>query len=310
LIVTVLVITYNSESTIIQTLESIKDQSYGSTKIELIISDDFSNDKTIEIAQNWLNINSKLFNNSIIIKSDSNNGVSANVNSGLNLATSKWFKLIAGDDLLTVGCIYEFVEYVTLNPEVKAVFSLVKCFGGNEGEIFPSSWYHEIFYYDQERQYMELLKGNYIAAPSQFLCVKTVLSTGGFCEEFTLFEDYPMWLLLSNIGVKFCLLPEPLVLYRVSNSISHSRSKMFNINMVNQKRRFVKTILIPSIPQSLFRNLIVIDKNIEYFSEMLVIKLFSNKRNNLNKFLVLLISMFRPFYLERKFKYFLYRIGI
>ena len=48
-LVSVVIITYNSEKTIIETLESIKNQTY--KNIELIISDDFSKDNTVEICK-------------------------------------------------------------------------------------------------------------------------------------------------------------------------------------------------------------------------------------------------------------------
>ena len=46
-LVSVVVITYNSASTIIETLDSIREQSY--KNIELIISDDCSKDNTVDI---------------------------------------------------------------------------------------------------------------------------------------------------------------------------------------------------------------------------------------------------------------------
>lgn len=52
ILVSVVVITYNSEKYILETLESIKTQSY--KNLELIISDDCSKDDTVMICRDWL----------------------------------------------------------------------------------------------------------------------------------------------------------------------------------------------------------------------------------------------------------------
>ena len=51
-LVSVCVITYNSEITVLETLDSIYAQTY--PRLELIISDDCSSDQTVDICQKWL----------------------------------------------------------------------------------------------------------------------------------------------------------------------------------------------------------------------------------------------------------------
>ena len=58
-LVSVIIVTYNSGKYVLETLESVKQQTY--KKIELIVTDDHSNDDTVEICQNWLNQNNKYF---------------------------------------------------------------------------------------------------------------------------------------------------------------------------------------------------------------------------------------------------------
>ena len=54
-LVSICVITYNSSKTVVETLESIKNQSY--SNIELVVSDDCSPDNTVELVQQWLEKN-------------------------------------------------------------------------------------------------------------------------------------------------------------------------------------------------------------------------------------------------------------
>ncbi len=58
-LVSVLVITYNSEKYVIETLNSIKNQTYNN--LELIISDDNSQDNTINLCEHWVNENKSFF---------------------------------------------------------------------------------------------------------------------------------------------------------------------------------------------------------------------------------------------------------
>ena len=58
-LVSVVVVTYNDSAFIIETLESIKKQTY--SNIELIVSDDGSNDDTVKLVKEWVRFNSYSF---------------------------------------------------------------------------------------------------------------------------------------------------------------------------------------------------------------------------------------------------------
>ena len=87
-LVSIVVITYNSEKYILETLESAKTQTY--RNLELIISDDCSTDRTVQVCQHWLEINRDFFINSKLIESPKNTGIPSNVNRGVNKAEGKW----------------------------------------------------------------------------------------------------------------------------------------------------------------------------------------------------------------------------
>lgn len=98
-LVSVIVGTYNSSRFVIETLESIKAQTY--VNIELIISDDCSADNTVALCENWLNENDNRFLGSKILTSENNSGIPANCNRGVKAARGDWVKLIAGDDFIS-----------------------------------------------------------------------------------------------------------------------------------------------------------------------------------------------------------------
>ncbi|MBH2024900.1 MAG: glycosyltransferase, partial [Flavobacteriales bacterium] len=80
-LVSVVVITYNSSKYVMETLESVKAQTY--ENIELIISDDGSTDHTIEMCRVWLAQNNNRFPKTKLLTVEENTGIPANCNRGV-----------------------------------------------------------------------------------------------------------------------------------------------------------------------------------------------------------------------------------
>jgi glycosyltransferase involved in cell wall biosynthesis len=89
-LVSVIIVTYNSSEFIIETLESVKEQSY--KIIELIITDDASTDNTVLKCEQWLSENKSHFLSTKLITIDKNSGIVANRNRGLSAASGEWVK--------------------------------------------------------------------------------------------------------------------------------------------------------------------------------------------------------------------------
>jgi alpha-1,3-rhamnosyltransferase len=64
----------------LETLDSIKAQTYDN--IELIISDDYSSDNTVDICREWLSKHKDSFVSVKLITSDKNTGIAPNANRG------------------------------------------------------------------------------------------------------------------------------------------------------------------------------------------------------------------------------------
>lgn len=75
-LVSIIVITYNSAKYVLETLESARAQTY--QNIELIISDDGSQDDTIVICENWFLENRDRFYDTQLITVEHNSGIPAN----------------------------------------------------------------------------------------------------------------------------------------------------------------------------------------------------------------------------------------
>lgn len=223
-LVSIIVITYNSSPYIIETLESIKKQSY--QKIELIISDDFSKDNTVELVSSWLShkehvsalVSYKFVKNSI------NLGISGNCTSGLKECTGDWIKLIAGDDILLPDCVSEFVKFSNKNSDAKLLVSSLTYFN-NDINFSLRKWPLFRFPTNLQSQLKLQLKGGFIKAPAVFMNRQLLLDVGGFDTKYPFFEDDPLWLKFLSNGNLFHFVPHCLVGYRQHDqAISNGKS--------------------------------------------------------------------------------------
>jgi len=218
-IVTVSVITYNSSKFVLETLESIKAQTY--PNLILHICDDCSTDNTVELCREWIEKNKSRFESTDIIVPDHNTGVSANCNRAWDACTTKYMKSIAGDDILLPNCIEDNMAYVRERPDVGFVFSRATAFGSKR---FASDALDKVFYdffsHDRDGQYSLVYdKGVCPPAPSNFVNLEVVRKFGlRHDERIPLLEDLPKWVNALKLGVMFGSFDKPTVLYRVHES--------------------------------------------------------------------------------------------
>ena len=110
--------TYNGEKFIARTIQSVLDQTF--SNFEIIVSDDGSTDKTLEIVRS--------FNDSRIVRIDSlaKVGAEANWNNSVANARADLVKLVCQDDLLYRQCLQTEFEAMSLsaNQDVAFCFSL------------------------------------------------------------------------------------------------------------------------------------------------------------------------------------------
>ena len=229
ILVTVIVVTYNSAKYVEETLDSIKLQDYNN--IELIISDDGSKDETIRICKHWLLKNSEKFIDAKLLTVGKNSGTSANCNRGIQNAHGDWIKIIAGDDKLLQRSISTYVSYVKEHKNVDFVFSKVLPFGDVAHGAYCDFFKDTKKYFKRltEKEFkIALLKTDFLPASSAFLKRETLAHLGGFNEAIPLIEDWPLWVKGIFEECKFCWIDIPLVGYRYSQtSVSQNLSPKF-----------------------------------------------------------------------------------
>lgn len=219
-LVSVAVIAYNSEKYILETLDSVKEQTYDN--IELVISDDCSTDNTVKICRQWASQNAQRFSNIQIIQSPVNTGQSGNYNRAFDACTGVWIKEIDGDDKLLPNCITDYINYTIIHPDAMCIFGKMIFIGAELSENSSPLCEYSFFTLSPKEQLHKLIyESNFIPSPTAFHN-KENLTRIGFRhdERIPLMEDYPKWIKLLQLGVKYHFIDTNVVAYRVGNGIS------------------------------------------------------------------------------------------
>ena len=196
-IVTVSVSAYNSSKYILETLNSIKGQTYHNLILQ--ISDDCSTDNTIDICKNWIAENQSRFVKTKIIVPSINTGVSANSNRVWDECETNWLKGIAGDDLLLPDCVETYMNYVNDNQESILIFGKALTFSTINGRRVFGGYAHDYSYFDlspEDLHHQLIWKGNRLPAASAFTNVQALTQMGVRHDtRIRNIEDYPKWII-------------------------------------------------------------------------------------------------------------------
>lgn len=292
------VLSYNSEATVIETLDSVLNQTYDLKKIELIISDDNSVDATQTIVQEWLELHGKHFRNAFLVTHENNTGISGNFNRIISHVTSSWLKPIAADDLLMPTCLFDNHEFIISNPESRIVFSNAVVFKNDiTSSIGELRCDNQFFSQNAELQFKSLIKNCSVFAPTSFISMDLLRNVGGADERFPMIEDYPLWVKITKAGIRLNMNDVFSVYYRSGDSVSRGKKTIGNERYLRDKRKFMKESIWPYTPL-----LQVLDDRVMFFSKLIAIKVFGNKKSFFYRLFYSLMFLLRPLRIIRKVK--------
>lgn len=222
-------ITYNHENYISDAIKGLLSQSIDA---ELIILDDASKDKTVDIIESYRDKLEKKYSTikSIFHKNNTGN-ISKNVNEMIVQAEGKYIWLIAGDDIMLPNASQKLMDVLERETECFLVY-------GNMIGIEDDYRYGDAFDAEdvilknqkegiQENLFNRLMMGNCIPAPTVMM-KRSLFDTYGLHDENIIFEDYEYWLRLSR-SKNFYFVNIPVVLYRnaVTSVANKSSDKDF-----------------------------------------------------------------------------------
>lgn len=219
-LVSIVVATYNSAKTVIETLESIKAQTYDN--IELIVSDDCSQDNTIDVVSRWIDGNGTRFVHVELVVAEKNTGVSGNFHRGIMRSKGNWIKSIAGDDQLIPTAIEEYISFIKANTEnVRMCISDVECFSTNGDVDKKEIENYKIFFEKESETYLQQKKRVIyelvFVGPTYFYSRELYNEIGGFKEKYGCAEEWPFVYEVIMRGNRIYEIDKKLVRYRVES---------------------------------------------------------------------------------------------
>jgi len=236
---TVICLCFNHEKHVIESLDSVVNQSY--KNIEIIIVDDFSSDNSTKTIQNWLKVSDTNLNISFI-KNKENKGHTTSFNIALEVSKGCFVIDLATDDLLNKDCVENHFNNFKKNPNSGVSFSNVE-------NVDVSLSHLNFFYRIKESEnyvmdfkpqsgnlYNELLAKFYINACG--MCVKREVYQflNGYDSSLD-YEDFDFWV-RSSFVFKYCYGDFISVKKRI---LEDSHSTLANTIKKNQFRRDLST---------------------------------------------------------------------
>jgi glycosyltransferase involved in cell wall biosynthesis len=226
---TVIVPLYNYEDYIKEALDSVYLQDC--ENLSLIVINDKSTDKSLEVAKNWFAEKSNRFTEATLMSHIKNQGLSVSRNTAIYAAKTPYLFFLDADNILYPKCITTHVNALKINPEAYFSYSIIEVFGESSDLIGTKSFQKENF-----------LNDNYIDAMA---CIRRdiLLKMNGYTimPGKHGWEDYELWLRICDEGGFGMHIPQILSRYRVHNSsmkatdtdLIDNANKL--INYLNQK---------------------------------------------------------------------------
>lgn len=201
-LVTVIMPAYNAEKYIAAAISSVLSQSYG--ELELLVIDDCSSDKSVEIAEGFERMDSRVK----VLRNTQNMGVARTRNRGFDLARGEWIALIDSDDIWHVDKLEKQLERAK-ESKAKLLYTSYSLFVDGEKHkrryIVPAN-----------TNYHSMLKENVIGC-STVMLHKTL--TERFRFQYSVYhEDYALWLEILRNGYDAAGCCEILTDWRISKT--------------------------------------------------------------------------------------------
>jgi len=213
-LVTIVAISFNQEKYVIDTLDSIRKQTY--PFIQLIIADDGSKDETKNLIAKWIKEN---LPGTIFLNHPVNLGITKNLNSALPYIKGEFYQFIGCEDIMMPDKIGKQVALLNTNKEYDIVYSDMLCMDEN-GILEKTSFYKtNELKHPSGFIYEPLLEKCFITTPTVLMNSKVLFELGGDNEALEV-NDYDFWIRASK-KFNFLYHDDITMKYRVvANSVS------------------------------------------------------------------------------------------
>lgn len=240
-LVSICIPTYNGEKYLQEALDSVKAQTY--KNIEVIISDDNSIDKTIEICTQF----QREVDFPVHIFSHTPDGIGANWNNSIEKANGNYIKLLFQDDVLKDNCIETMLSILKKN-NLEVVVCKREIIDEDSRIVEGGEWFNkykdlqallkipeqELFILSRKNlvnyDYQTYSSENIVGEPCVSLFSKKMFKkTGTFDTELKQALDYVYWLkVLSNFDIG--ITKKKLVQFRYHDQQTSAQNSANSVN--------------------------------------------------------------------------------
>lgn len=240
-VISVVVITYNQESTITQTLDSILCQK-GDFDLEVVIGEDASTDETLAICQDYKARYPKVIK---LLSGDPNLGIMGNFARTVNACTGNYLAILAGDDYwCDEQKLQKQLHYMQTHPEYGVVCTDGYRLMVKTGKIVPGLPPQNPAADGDVRDFYYNRYGGVYAMPLTLLIRRDLMQYVDFEAYFRMgfpVEDYPMQSVLAH-HTRIGHIPDKTAVYRVDKtsathiSYDHPRYMAYHKGLVDIRR--------------------------------------------------------------------------
>jgi glycosyltransferase involved in cell wall biosynthesis len=196
--ISVIIPLYNAASTIVNTLNSVRNQEYDDI-LEIIIINDGSTDNSLDLVTQYKNEHSDL---NICIINKVNGGVASARNMGINAANGKFIALLDSDDEWRPNKLKIIMPHFATDE--------IECIGSSRNGLPLKCGFKTIK--KLTRIYpTDLVFRSNLATPAVVFRKSIVGKTGLFNEKLRYGEDYEYWLRIAQY-CGFYVIPDSLVI--------------------------------------------------------------------------------------------------
>jgi len=216
--ISIITITYNSESTVEDTIKSVVTQDF--PNVEYLIVDGLSKDKTLDVVNRYAQYIDK-------VVSEKDKGLYDALNKGIKLASGDVIGMLHSDDVYAnTQVISKIAQQFAMDPTVEAVYADLVFVDRTDTDKVLRTWKAGSYEPDAFK------KGWMPPHPTFFVKKSVYERLGGFNLDLKLSADYELMLrLIHKNKVKVAYLPETIVKMRMGGISNTSFFVKLKANM-------------------------------------------------------------------------------
>lgn len=249
-LISIIMSVYNEEVYLEESLRSIFNQTIGD--YELIIVDDCSTDKTVEIIRSFKDPRVKLIINDI------NMGLTKNLNKALKLCRGDFIARMDGDDICMPDRLRRQVDYMNQHPEYMLTGCQTRTFGEQN-----MTW--RLKDNPEKLKIMMLLRP--VLAHPTFMMRRELIFDKGFCydESFRSAQDYELAQRVSEV-YPIGIVQEVLLKYRTHKKQVSSKSggtQFANADRIRERQLKRLGVVLDETMRKVYNSWVKEEKNLE-----------------------------------------------